>query len=282
MPVSKDDEDRLSKDLRKVAETMSPDQARYLVDAYYQMQENRIRAAGQVRAQKSSQEPCEVIEWFKTRSENLEKQVRLALDHYSRHNPLGLWARSIVGIGPVISAGLLAHIDLEKAPTTGHIWAFAGLDPTKTWNKGERRPWNASLKTLAWKIGESFVKVSNHPDDVYGKVYAERKKFEIEHTEAGKHAEIAKGILTKRNYNKDTDAYKAYIMGRLPPAHLHARARRYAVKLFLAHYHDVGYRLILKKEPPLPYAIVHMGHAHVIEAPNWPFNPEKGKKDDSD
>jgi hypothetical protein len=43
---------------------------------------------------------------------------------------------------------LLARIDIVKAPTAGHIWRYAGLDPTVRWNKGEKRPWNAGLKVL--------------------------------------------------------------------------------------------------------------------------------------
>ena len=72
-------------------------------------------------------------------------------------------------------------------------------------------------------------------------------------------------ILTKKKIGKDTDAYKAYSIGKLPPAHLHARATRYAVKLFLAHLHEVMYVQHHGRKPPLPYAIGILGHAHKIE-----------------
>jgi hypothetical protein len=39
-----------------------------------------------------------------------------------------------------------------------------------------KRPYNEKLKVLSWKIGESFVKVRNRPQDVYGKIYVERKR----------------------------------------------------------------------------------------------------------
>jgi hypothetical protein len=39
------------------------------------------------------------------------------------------------------------------------------------------------------------------------------------------------------------------------------------VKLFLAHYHEVAYKDHYKTEPPLPYAIAHLGHAHKIAVP---------------
>lgn len=256
--------ERLSKDLKKSASTMSTDEARYLVDTYYIMQGDRIRAEGQMRALTESGEPHGVIGWLSDNSRVLENQIKRALDSYSASLPLGAWAREVVGIGPVIAAGLLAHIDLERAPTAGHIWRFAGLDPTSTWGKGEKRPWNQSLKVLCWKIGESFVKVSGNPEAFYGHIYAARKAQEQANNDAGLYADQAASALEKKKYGKATDAFAHYSAGRLPPAHLHARAKRYAVKLFLAHYHETG-RKLLGYDVPLPYPIAHLGHAHKIE-----------------
>ena len=55
------------------------------------------------------------------------------------------------GIGPVIAAGLLANIDIKQAPTVGHIWRFAGLDPTNKWigKKGAE-----TLIDEIWEQGE--------------------------------------------------------------------------------------------------------------------------------
>lgn len=256
---------RLTKDLAAASRTLSRDEARFLVDAYYSMQENRIRADGQVRALTETGEPHDVLRWLAEQSETLENQVRRALAKYAESDQLGEWALSVKGIGPVITAGLLAHIDIEKAPTVGHIWRFAGLDPTQSWEKGMKRPWNASLKTLCWKIGESFVKVSGHEDAVYGKIYLQRKEYETRRNEAGDLKEQAAAMLARKKFGKDTQARAHYEAGHLPPAHIHARAKRYAVKLFLSHYHDIGYRLRYNKAPPLPYPIAHLGHVHKIE-----------------
>jgi hypothetical protein len=262
--------ERLTRDLRDAARTLSANEARFLVDAYYAMQEDRIRANAQVRSMGEAGEPTNVLSWLSDQRATLEAQVKRALDAYSGAHPVGKWARSIVGIGPVISAGLLAHIDIRKAPTAGHIWRYAGLDPTVRWNKGQKRPWNASLKTLCWKIGESFVKVSANENDHYGKVYRERKDAETAANDAGAFAEQAAAILRNRTFRKDTEAYKAYSTGRLPPAHIHARARRYAVKLFLSHLHHVWYETEFGRLPPRPYIIEHGGHTHFLSPPNWP------------
>lgn len=262
---------RLSRDLANAAKTLSLAEARYLVDAYYMLQKNRIQAANQMRALNESEEPHEVIDWLLAQNETLENQIKRALDHWTDGQELGVWAKSITGIGPVITAGLLAHIDITRAPTVGHIWSFAGLNPERKWEKKTKRPWNAQLKTLCWKIGESFVKVSGNPKAVYGAIYAERKVYEQQRNDAGGCSAQAAAILTEKKIGKDTEAFGHLSGGKLPPAQIHARAERYAVKLFLAHYHHVAYRLHYGTEPPKPYPIAILGHAHEIAVPNWPM-----------
>jgi len=254
---------------------------------------------------------------------------------------------SIVGIGPVLSAGLLAHIDMARCPTVGHIWQFAGIagpvaepasryasyridfgteiDPNKPpsivladdreatpyfpdgptayvyritvgtqdaplatykgktlsettepvsceiqykylgqkpWEKGMKRPFNATLKVICWKIGQSFMKLSNREDCYYGRTYRDRKAYEIANNEAGILAEQAAKALP--HFRKTTEAYKWYEKGMLPPAHIDARARRYAVKLFLSHMHGEWHEKFFGKPAPLPYPIAHLQHVHFI------------------
>ncbi len=261
---------RLNRDLVKAASTLSIDEARYLVDAYYQIQENRKTSGNQARALAESKEPHGVIQWLFDQNDTVEKQIRRALDSWTDAIPAARWAKSIVGIGPVISAGLAAHIDVTRCNTVGCIWRFAGLDPTVEWKKGTKRPWNASLKCLAWKIGESFVKVSNREGDFYGHLYAQRKEKEITANDAGKFTDQAARKLERFNIGKATDAYEAYAAGKLPPAHIHARAKRWAVKLFLAHYHHVAWTLATGTPPPKPYVISILGHSDMILPPNFP------------
>jgi hypothetical protein len=257
---------RLNKDLREAAKTLDPNEARYLVDLYYTIQENRKASTNQIG---STEEPNRLLEWFAGQHRSLENNIKRVLDVYTDHHPIGIWAKSISGIGPVIAAGLLAHIDITKAPTVGSVWRYAGLDPSAIWEKKTKRPWNANLKVLCWKIGESFVKVSGLEADFYGKVYIARKDWEISRNEAGELKEQADKALEKK-IGKTTDAYKAYIQGKLPPAHIHARAKRYAVKLFLSHLHEKMYELEYGKKPPEPYCFSHLGHAHKIEPPEAP------------
>ena len=258
---------KLTKDLLKAAEMLSDTEARFLVDYYYIVQEDRKRSANQGRALEADEEPNTLLWWFLEQNQILEKQIQRALDKYTQHHEMGSWMRSVYGIGPVLSAGLLAHIDIEKAPTVGHIWRFAGLDPTVKWGKGQKRPWNGQLKTLCWKIGQSFMKFYNKEECVYGKLYQERKKYEIDRNEAGGNREAAE--LGKARVSKSTEAYKHYSEGRLPPAQVDARARRYAVKQFLSDLHGEWYWRHYGKKPPLPYPIAILGHAHLRNEQLW-------------
>lgn len=260
---------KISRDLVAASRLMSTDDVRYAVDLYYQIQEFRKATKNQERATVTSGEPSTFLEWAGSSMLTIENTIKRALDKYTDADDTGAWAKSIVGIGPVISAGLLAHIDIEKAPTVGHIWRFAGLDPTQEWAKGEKRPWNANLKVLCWKIGESFVKVSGNENDTYGKVWLWRKEQEQAANEAGRFADQAAAKLERFKIGKGTEARKWYEQGKLPPAHIHARAKRYAVKLFLSHYHHVAFVNRFHQEPPKPFSIAIQGHGHYIPPPNF-------------
>ena len=255
---------RLTRDLNKASTSLGQSEVRFLVDSYYMMQEYRKRSGNQVRALNESVEPHDVILWLMAQNETLEHQVKRALSTYAEGHPVGIRMLSVVGIGPVITAGLLAHIDINQAPTVGHIWRFAGLDPTSKWNKGEKRPWNASLKTLCWKIGESFVKNKGRDGCFYGQLYDSRKLYETGLNESGQYADQAEAILKRT----PSHAQKAiYETGQLPAGHIHARCKRYTTKLFLAHLHEVWFREEFKREPPLPYPIAQLGHAHKLDSP---------------
>jgi len=258
---------KLRKDVRAAASTLSAMEARFLVDAYYIMQEDRKRAHNQERALDKSAEPNEVVAWLAENSRALENELKKVLDTYAGGHPVGVWMMSLTGIGPVIAAGMLAHIDIERCPTAGHIWRFAGLDPTVKWEKKTKRPWNASLKTLCWKAGQSFMKFSNHENCFYGPLYQQRKAYELKRNESG-NAERAARILTERNFNKSTEAYKHLTAGHLPPAQIDAMARRWAVKMFLSHLQTVWWWHAKGEVPPVPYVIGISGHVDYIAPPN--------------
>lgn len=273
------------KSLKTSLDQFSIEQVRWMVDYYYQIQDYRIQADGQIWAStKSGEIVPEGMNVLGNQMHSVESSIKLFLGQYSERFVCGQWAKSICGIGPVISSGLIAHLFPLIGPmgtttgkdglprgmnTAGKVWVFAGLSPDREWKKGELRPWNAKLKVLCYKAGESFVKVQNRPDDFYGKLYRQRKGYEAAKNEAGDYREKALELMKK--FSRTTEAYKSYSAGKLPPGHLHARARRWAVKIFLAHFHEVAYCEKTGQRPPKPYVLDILGHADEIGVPNWPF-----------
>jgi hypothetical protein len=275
---------RLSKDLKIAARTLSNVEARYLVDSYYQLQKIRIAQGNQafsMEKEDQKKEPHAVLDWFIMNAESLENQVKRALDAYSDEHLEGRWAKSQIGIGPVITSGLLAHIDYDKKDEltnlpllkyAGQIWSFAGIAGNhQVWEKGQKRPWNASLKTLCWKIGQSFLKQSTNEEAFYGILLRRYWEGLKERNERLEFKAAAEEKLAKFKIDKKTDAYKAYIVGKLPPAHVLQRACRYATKIFLSHYHCVAYEVHRSEKAELPYIIAHGGHKDYIAPPNWPM-----------
>ena len=344
----------LRRDLRAAAKLMSAAEARYLVDLYYQIQEFRKATANQIRSVEKTSEPILTIDWTFATMELMEGTIKRALEEYTDVEPSGMGAymKAVVGIGPVIAAGLLARIDIKKTRTVGGIWRFCGLDPTSVWlgkkgaqdavekhwnskakpeenvarlateyhrsiesllklardEKGRitkasaaaalaKRPWDAQAKVLCWKAGESFVKLSGDDKCFYGGKYLERKAMEWRNNLVGTYSNQARDILAAKQFGKDTTAYAWYVghmspglarksldgqgdgisllkpqkvgdeIPMLPPGHIHARAKRWAVKLFLSHVYEEWYRRVYKKEPPVIYSIAMMGHIHPVKPP---------------
>lgn len=261
---------RFSRDVRALTVELDSRSAREVVAAYYNLQANRIAFAAQARELKKNDSPSELVEYLSYNLGLMEKALKNPLEAYANNSVVGSWALSQYGIGPVLSAGLMAHIDITKAPTAGSVWRYAGLDPTQKWEKGKPRPYNAELKTLCWKIGQSFMKFSGKDECFYGQLYKQDKARRIAKNEAGDYAEFAKSILETKSFKANQTRSKLE-SGVLSDAQIDAQARRFAVKIFLSHYHAVAYQAHHGEPAPRPYIIAHGDHVHEIAIPNNPF-----------
>ena len=259
---------RLSRDLRVAAQEMGKGEVRYLVDGYYAIQKYRVGAAAQIRESEKNEEPVAVLSYLASQAQILENQIKGALDRWSRHQPVGRWMRAQKGVGPVISSGLLAHIDITRAPTVGNVYSFAGQIPGQVWAKGQKRPWNAALKVLCWKLGTSFKRFHGFPDCFYGALYAERKAQEVRNNDRGEFSETAAVTLKDKKFKK-SETRDAYEAGKLPDGRLDLRAMRYPTKLFLSHMHTVMYWNHYGELPPVPFSFSMAGgsHSHYIFPP---------------
>jgi hypothetical protein len=261
---------RFARDLRTLTVELDSRSAREVVSAYYNLQENRMAFAAQARELEKQESPSELVKFLSYNLRLMEKSLKAPLQTYAESTTVGSWAIGQFGIGPVLAAGLLSHIDITKAPTAGSVWRYAGLDPTVVWEKGQKRPYNAELKTLCWKIGQSFMKFSGKEECFYGKLYKQDKQRRTEKNQSGDYSEFASSILEKKNF-KQNQTRKTLESGKLSDAQIDAQARRFAVKIFLSHYHAVAYQAHHGTPAPRPYIIAHGDHVHEIAIPNNPF-----------
>lgn len=245
---------------------LSPEHIRFLVKHYYAIQKIRVASGNTATASERRGQPHYLGRWLQEQLLLLEHDIRAILQRWVESLEAGRWCLAVVGVGPILAAGLLAHSNHEDPfPTAGKLWRYAGLDPTVRWEPGQPRPYNAQLKVLCYKLGESFMKFSNHPSCYYGHIYRARKEQEQRKNEAGKFKDLAARALA---YAKDPASRAYYEQGKLPPGRIELRARRYAVKLFLAHYQEVLWFCRYRTLPPKPYVLEFLGKNTWIAPPH--------------
>lgn len=436
---------KISKEVKQSSINITRTDARFLVDMYYQTQVQRIGASNRIYSINKELDgegrdvPLSLI-WVTENLKNQEAQIGKMLDVFTKSTPVGQWCRATKGVGPVITAGLLAYFDFDKVRFYNQFWSYAGFnsgnnpwlgsekankfvtnlykefeandkkikdeiacmlsgqldiekDMTAIFKKIEKRdhvvnefndmcqfvidgctevdgynktqqgcfntlkkykdilytfwekeqsldtivdflsrnfynknivtnkiiletclrnkrtlavvtnglkntiackkdkpkyvnytkdnlksylskpPYNSSAKNLCWKLGESFVKVKNR-GSLYGRLYEERKLYELEKNEKGEYAEWAAHCMSEKNYGKETESYKAYQQGKLPLVQIHRRSAMYAVKIFISHLYEMmyvdRYHRHMRDDKEL-YPIEYLGHIDYIE-PEVPFD----------
>jgi hypothetical protein len=261
---------KLSKELVLEAKNLSNPAARFLVANYYTAQEARKRTDMQLRhLGERASELEKLLEWTGNANSIMETRVQSLLLKFAEVNPIGQWMLSHIGVGPVLAAGFLAHLDVTQTETAGGFWAFAGLTGgAQKWEAGEKRPWSADVKQLCFHFGECIKRTSNHPDSFYGKFYKARKELLVKRNEAGAYAERAKIYTTK-----SANVKKTLKEGKLPDGNLDRQACNITAKIFLSHLHSVMYWTHYNKAPPKPFAIAVLGHAHEVMVPHAEMFP---------
>jgi len=229
---------------------------RMLVEAYYDVQDvrirtaNRLRTVGEVRSGYPGQ--------LKKVEDRMKKEI---LEEVEKYPIWREWLMDVKGIGPCLAGGLLAWIgDIGKFPTVSKLWAYCGLHvvdgmaPRK--KRGAKVTWNPKLRTHAWKIGQSFMKVGGYYKELY-------KKIKSEYLE-----KMGKYIEDPSLCPKYKDCVKR-LRKRSQPAcrgHIDAMSRRKTVKIFLQHLW-VKWRELEGLPVTEPYPIAKMGHKDYVAPP---------------
>lgn len=143
----------------------------------------------------------EDIKELSTNAVNLENKYSKDIKNFLKNNNQPIiynWLKEIRGISHILSARLIALIDISKSPMVSSLWAYAGLTPDSIKRKGHKSNWNQELKMVCYQISDSFIKQ---------RTPKYREIYDIEKTKQ--------------------------LKAELPRGHADNRARRKAVKIFL-------------------------------------------------
>lgn len=147
----------------------------------------------------------------------------------------------IKGIGPIVSSYLVSVLNPAKFMTVSKLWKYTGMHvvdgkaPKRV--KGKKIDWNPFARTMCWKIGESFRMVGGFYKNIYHQFYEESLR---------KHPKWTK-------------------------LHVINDARRRTVKLFLAHYYEVG-RTLLELPVYKPYPVAKEPHRYIPPVLDKPYD----------
>lgn len=227
---------------------LSAEQARWVFCYYIAVQRQRLRAQQQAQHQPDMILTAIVQEHLDYLRASEERARRQLHDFVSRH-PVGSWLLTERGIGSLLAAALIAYLDVAKAKNYRSFWQYAGLTPGAIYRRGHVNGWNRQLRRVCYLLGECLMRARNHEASTYGKLYDCYKQAEVEHNERGDFAAQAAQVLAAKHIRADRPTALAYREGRLPPAHLHARARRRMVKDLLA---DIYVALYFRHKRMMP------------------------------
>jgi len=176
-------------------------------------------------------EELDELVWFHNKLLETEKEIYKRLDLWSKEFEIRKrYLNHIKGIGPVLASGLIAWLyPIERFPKVSKLWSYCGLAPGQKRKRGEKLNYNPRLKTLCWKIWNSFVKVKGKYREFYLKFKEDCKK---------KHPDWTK-------------------------LHIHNYAGRKTVKLFLSHLWET-WRKLEGLPVTEPYPIQILGHSEFI------------------
>jgi len=147
-------------------------EARALVDLYYSLQELRKSVANQIGAIERGADTGvthEASDYLLEQAKAMEQNAQLFLETAASRHPMWPWFVAVHGIGPVLSAGLIAHLGARAVPVTvGHWWRHAGLDPSQKWLGANElaREWDSVDGDVYERVRAVSLRVGRDPETV--------------------------------------------------------------------------------------------------------------------
>lgn len=210
---------------------------RILVDMREALQRQRIAFGNRIGALDRADDTGDhtsrdVMEWWQNHFLAAEAQANTDIKYALHDHPIYEYMRGIKGVGPLLSAQLIAQVDISRSPTVSAFWRYAGYavinGEREKKTKGEKLRYNARLKKICYLIGMSFIKSRSPYADVY---YSSKAYYEA----------------NRPDWTK---------------LHIHNAAIRRMIKHFLTHLWLV-WRELEGYETRSLYVEEYLGHEHI-------------------
>lgn len=285
---------RLLEEIRNPQDPYFTEELKTLVLWYYSSQRLRIRFSNRIKSiskkDKIPLKSSEILLWMTGQSKQLETQIQTMLKRYIDLHPLGYVFRQTPGCTSVGAASILSLIDWNKVHSAGSIWKWALLDPE---NKLRKSRVNEQLKRALWMEGARMIAYGGATSPYYN-IYLERKWYEWEKNLRGEYEsqaflnmnrvgeksqsylwytgrcnpKLAKICLYETGKPTTADCYDGgFHIPMLSPSHIHNRAARYMIKVFVAHLYHRWHEYRYDKPPKKPYVLTNLMHAEYWEPP---------------
>jgi hypothetical protein len=174
------------------------------------------------------------------------------------NHPAYPWFSKVKGVGKENIGKVVATIDIKKADTISSLWKYGGFDVVngkapKREKGGGKLTYNSQLRSMCWRLGSSLMRAKGKFYDYYE---SQKRMYVESYNNHG-----IKIVPTNQLPKKDNKHYEPKEM--ITEGHLHNRALRKMIKLFLACLW-IEWRKAEGLEVTKPYAIDKLGHDHYI------------------
>jgi len=276
----------------------SPEYVTILARTFFAIQKQRIMATSRIGAQVrqgrlTEREAGILIEHVDKQLREVEAGIKKDMAVALKNVPIYTqWFEKVKGIGPIISGGMIGEIaDISRFAHISNLWSWAGVGMhdgvADRLTKGKKVTWNPHMKVLCWKLGQSLVMTGGWFRDRYDEfkreeirnnvpwiVLVDKKgmrglKF-VDYAGRSEYLDKIKDTnITDQNTKKIIDECnrigETHVTVKRMDAHVDNRARRKAVKLFLALM-TMKWREIEGLPVELPFSGQILGHAVITPA----------------
>jgi len=253
-------ESLIDPDILLISNQLKKENVNLISQLYWELRAKRRDLTNKAEDESDSDNQ-DILLYFRNMVVELEQTIKPSLKRYCGTFRVGEWALSQMGLGPITVTRLLHYIDIDKARTPEHLWSYAGLMP-------DNKTYNNSLKEVCIEIGKSFVKYSDKENCFYGNLYLSELERRTNINDSGGYLDLAKEESIKLDSAKKSKSLLAdkliYDQGKLPASRIASQAQRYAIKIFLAHWHAVQYREAYGFD-------YQSSHKNIISVPDYPF-----------